>query len=392
MYSQNDNNWFESQEDYWRLPNRPVLGQIFEEKGKDWKPRTRAALPRWFSHLLPEGRLRSEAAAAARINPVREFQLLERLGADDLPGALRATPVASDGSPTPPSTPVSHEDEELTPILKFSLAGIQLKFSISTDDRGPTVPVSGKSGDSILKLPDGRPGYAGVPEAEYAAMKLARGAGIDVAPVSLIDATAVPGLERWSTKLPGNSLLVQRFDRLKGGKRVHVEELAQVLDIPTAQTGSKYLKANFETIANVVSKIVGVSAVGEVIDRIVLNVLVGNGDAHLKNWAITYPNSRVPSLSPAYDIVPTVLYLNQDDLGLNLNGTKEFSALTPASFERLGAVSGFGHDAARERATAAVGRILDQWSILRDLLPREQFIYLDSRLAALKLVSQSPNS
>jgi serine/threonine-protein kinase HipA len=277
----------------------------------------------------------------------------------------------------------------LKPLLKFSLAGIQLKFSISTDDRGPTVPLSGQSGNTILKMPDGRAGYEGVPEAEYAAMTLAMLSGLDVAPVSLIDARTIAGLERWSSKLPGASLLVTRFDRVGRSRRVHVEELAQVLDIPTAQHAAKYRRANFETIANVVSNVVGVEAVGEVIDRIVLNVLIGNGDAHLKNWAIRYPDGRTSTLSPAYDIVPTVLYLPDDDLGLNLNGSKKFSAITPASFERLGAVSNYGHEAARKRAESAVSKILAHWDNLRDLLPHAQFVALDDRLAKLNLVRNS---
>lgn len=45
------------------------------------------------------------------------------------------------------------------------------------------------------------------------------------------------------------------------------------------------------------------------IDRIVLNILVGNGDAHVKNWTFIYPDGSRPQLSPAYDIVPTVLYV-----------------------------------------------------------------------------------
>jgi serine/threonine-protein kinase HipA len=51
-------NWFESLESYWELADRPVLGQVFEEHGRFWRPNAHVALPRWFSHLLPEGRLR----------------------------------------------------------------------------------------------------------------------------------------------------------------------------------------------------------------------------------------------------------------------------------------------------------------------------------------------
>ncbi|GAA2140826.1 HipA domain-containing protein [Arthrobacter humicola] len=388
LRSQNDTNWYESKPEYWRLANRPVLGQIFEEKGEHWSPRATAAIPRWFSHLLPEGILRLETAAAAQINPVREFQLLARLGADDLPGAVRATLLSEDGEHKVPELSISpDEDEELQPLLKFSLAGVQLKFSVATTDRGPTVPVSGKSGDAILKMPDGRSDFGGVPEAEFAAMTLAKLVGLNVAPVSLVDASNIQGLGRWSSKLPGNSLLIERYDRLPNGQRVHAEELAQVLDIPTARINAKYSNANFESIANYISKIVGVDVVGEVIDRIVFNIMIGNGDAHLKNWSLIYPDGRIPALSPAYDIVPTVLYLPKDDLGLNLNGTKEFAAINAESFERLGGATGFGYKEARIRAKEMVHRILDSWKSLNDLLPSEQFRKLDSRLGELSLLN-----
>jgi len=391
LRSQNDKNWYESKPEYWRLADRPVLGQIFEEKGEHWTPRATAAIPRWFSHLLPEGILRQETAAAAQINPVREFQLLARLGVDDLPGAVRATLLSEDGEHKVPEQSVSpDEDEELQPLLKFSLAGVQLKFSVATSDRGPTVPVTGQSGDAILKMPDGRPNFGGVPQTEFAAMTLAKMVGLNVASVSLIDAAEIQGLDRWSSKLPGKSLLIERYDRLPNGQRVHAEELAQVLDIPTARNDAKYKKANFESIANFVANIVSVDAVGEVIDRIVFNILIGNGDAHLKNWSLVYPDGRIPILSPAYDIVPTVLYLPQDDLGLNLNGSKEFAAITNASFERLGGVSGYGYMEARSRAAAMVQRVLDSWIALKDLLPSEQFQRLDSRLAKLRLVISNP--
>jgi serine/threonine-protein kinase HipA len=71
-----EKNWFEFAASYWDLPDRPVLGQIFEERGRSWRPSARVALPNWFSHLLPEGRLRLAVAHAAHTNSKREFNLL----------------------------------------------------------------------------------------------------------------------------------------------------------------------------------------------------------------------------------------------------------------------------------------------------------------------------
>jgi serine/threonine-protein kinase HipA len=212
--------------------------------------------------------------------------------------------------------PKAKEEEETDedPLLKFSLAGAQLKFSVYGDGRGLTVPATGQAGNVILKLPDGRPGFEGVPEAELGALELARAAGIETPRARLVDLIDVVGLEDWAATTKGKALAIERFDRREGDLRVHMEELAQVLNIPTARERAKYTKANFETVAIFVGALSGVYRVADVIDRIVLNVLVGNGDAHLKNWAFLYPDGKRPDLSPLYDVLPTVLFIAEDDL------------------------------------------------------------------------------
>jgi serine/threonine-protein kinase HipA len=175
------------------------------------------------------------------------------------------------------------------------------------------------------------------------------------------------------------ALAVQRFDRRDDDVRVHMEELAQVMDIPTAVEGAKYTRANFETIGVLVAGLCGVDSVAAVIDRIVLNVLVGNGDAHLKNWAVRYVDGRTPVLSPLYDVLPTVLYLPGDNLGLNLNRSKSFDDVVPASFDRLGERTGFGVGAARQRVRDAVERVVDQWDVLADHLDTDSYRRLSTR-------------
>ena len=46
--------------------------------------------------------------------------------------------------------------------------------------------------------------------------------------------------------------------------------------------------------------------------RLVFSVLIGNGDMHLKNWSLLYPDGRKPVLSPAYDFVSTLPYIPGD--------------------------------------------------------------------------------
>lgn len=379
------NNWFEFVPSYWEQERRPVLGQVFEEHGRDWSPNAHTSLPRWFSHLLPEGRLRSAVSEAAHVNSVREFELLRRLGPTDLQGAIRAIAAVTDGLSyeVPSLIPEDSVDDE-NPLLKFSLAGAQLKYSVFSGERGLTIPAKGVAGNVIAKLPDGRPGFDGVPEAELGALELARAAGINTAEAELVQLQQIENLEKWVEWVGDRPVLaVKRFDRSEGGLRVHMEELAQVLDIP-ARERAKYT-SNFETVAQYVAGLAGVDAVAVVIDRLVLNVLVGNGDAHLKNWAFRYLDGKNPSLSPLYDVLPTVLYVANDDMGLKLNKSKSFTSVSVRSFDQLGRRTGFGVAEAREQARSAVERVRSNWRGLSEYLTRENYRRLTARLKELPL-------
>lgn len=390
LYNANETNWFEFSDNYWDLPDRPVLGQVFEERGRFWKPNAHVALPHWFSHLLPEGRLRDAVAAAAHTNKVREFNLLARIGIDDLPGALRIGPADELQSvKRPPELAIAElEEEEESPLLKFSLAGTQLKFSIYRGSRGLTVPAKGQAGNVIAKLPDGRPGFSGVTAVELASLNLARLSGIDTPNASLIPISDIAGLEDWASEVSEPALVIDRFDRDNGG-RVHMEELAQILNIRAASETAKYLRANFETIASYIGALAGVESVGDVITRIIFNVLIGNGDAHLKNWAVLYPDGINPALSPIYDVLPTVLYMHADNMGLKLAGSREFEDVRIESFDKIGERTTFGVQRARASAKQAVERILDNWTSLGEILPSSRFEYLNKRLNTLGLVRRS---
>lgn len=392
LHNRQDINWFESSESYWESTDRPIVGQSFEDQMVGWTPsQTRVALPHWFGHLLPEGMLRQVVAHELNIHESRDFQLMRALGSDDLPGALRAVAADYSDSKLPP---VSTEDggdvdSDESSEFKFSLAGVQLKYSVLASGRSITMPVRGEAGNAILKVPDPRPGFAHVPEAEHAAMELAALSGINVARTSLVDVAQVLKKDDWYGGGSSTGLLIDRFDRKGPIQRVHAEQLAQVLWISAKRHKAKYAEANFETIARLISGICGVESIPEVIDRIVFNALIGNGDAHLKNWSIIYPDGRTPILSPAYDIVPTVLYVSQDDLGLNLSGSKKFGDVSFKSFDRLGAATGFGVAESRTQVGDAVERIMSVWPMLTDYLDVESRKRLEEHVKDLPLLRES---
>jgi serine/threonine-protein kinase HipA len=354
---------------YLDLYPRPVLGQWFEDDlRRDYVSRQR--LPPFFSNLLPEGELRNLIASEVGVAPSREYFLLRHLG-EDLPGAIRAVPSEDEedaiGSGEDEETE-DHRTPENGTRLRFSLAGVQLKFSVSRRGKALVLPASGRGGDWLVKLPDAR--FERVPFNEWSTLHWAREAGISVPRFELVDTNQIEGLPSGLDKLCGEpALALERYDRQPGGVRIHQEDFAQILNL---YPESKYRKFNYETIASIVLSIAGEEEVLSLIERIVFVIASGNGDAHHKNWSLIYPDSITPTLSPAYDQVSTIQYIADDQLALNLGGSKAWKNVDRRVFRRLGRKIGLDEEVAEERARAAVARIRNAWSdSIGDLLWNE---------------------
>ncbi len=324
-----DRAFFAFEEDYLNNKNRPVLSQSFFTQAGDLISETRTTqtrLPPFFSNLLPEGHLRTYLAERGGIKPEREFRLIELLG-EDLPGAVMVRPLEGLAGLREPE---AEKDATQTPY-RFSLAGIQLKFSaLAETSGGLSIPTNGVGGDWIVKLP--AQNFAQVPENEWAMLHLAAEIGIPVPETRLIALKEVAGLPDLGALSGDTALAVKRFDRGAGGRRIHIEDFAQVYNVYPAD---KYGKVSYANIANMLWTLTGETGLVDFIRRLVFTILIGNGDMHLKNWSLIYPDGRTPQLAPAYDFVSTVPYIPGDKLGLSLSGTKEMSAITLSHFEQL---------------------------------------------------------
>ncbi len=249
--------------------------------------------------------------------------------------------------------------------MRFSLAGVQLKFSVSRRGKALVLPASGRGGDWLVKLPDAR--FERVPFNEWSTLRWAREVGITVPRFELVDTHRIEGLPSGLDKLRGEpALALERYDRRPGGVRIHQEDFAQILNL---YPENKYREYNYETIASIVLSIAGEEEVLSLIDRIVFVIASGNGDAHHKNWSLIYPDSISPILSPAYDQVSTIQYITDDQLALNLGGSKAWQNVDRRVFRRFGRKIGLDEKVAEGRARAAVARIRNAWSnSLGDLL------------------------
>lgn len=320
-------------------------------------------VPPFFSNLLPEGPLRKYLADRAGVKPSREFFLLWMLGRD-LPGAVTVHLGEGDKSPSEDDHPV----QEARPnALRFSLAGVQLKFSAIKNDGkegGLTIPAEGAGGSWIVKLPSQQ--YAGVPENEFSMMTIAAMMGMDVPEIQLVELDAVDGLPEGVGELRGQAMAIKRFDRTEDGL-VHIEDFAQVFGV---LPDLKYDKGNYKMIGRVLGIETGNAGVAEYIRRLVFSALIGNGDMHLKNWSLIYPDRRTPALSPAYDLLSTIPYIKgEDTAALNYSRTKKMAALSKDELSHMAAKAELPEKLVLNTARETVERFRAIWQAEKRNLP-----------------------
>jgi serine/threonine-protein kinase HipA len=370
-----DRQIFAFEQDYIDDSQRPTLSLSF--KGStgglvtNFRPVGRR-VPVFFSNLLPEGHLRDYLAKRADVNPEREFFLLAVLGAD-LPGALVVAPL--EGDERPPESHHDHDDDRHDDghggegPLRFSLAGVQLKFSAVMEATGGlTIPASGMGGAWIVKLPSAR--FAAVPENEFAMLELARRVGISVPENRLVDVGSIKGLPEQAHTMGDRALAVKRFDRLPHGRLVHMEDFAQVFgEFPN----NKYKFHSYANIATVLWAEIGEDAVLEFVRRLVFSVVIGNADMHLKNLSLLYPDRRTPALSPGYDFVATLPYISGDTLALSFGDSRSLSEITPDQMRRFADTARIPASPLWKIAVETVERSAESWKTLEhaDALPKD---------------------
>ena len=362
-----DRTLFAFNDSYVRDAARPVISLGFKDRfGElitEFRPTQTRAIP-FFSNLLPEGRMRTYLADRADVKPVREFFLLWALGLD-LPGAV--TVRASGGETWPSDVPGDSDrgDDRGENALRFSLAGVQLKFSAVEEARGGlTLPARGVGGSWIVKLPSLH--FAGVPENEFSMMTLARLIGMDVPETRLVNIDEVGNLPEDIGNLSGQALAVKRFDRSDDGSAVHIEDFAQVFGV---YPEDKYKRASARNIAAVIGAEGSEEDIAEFIRRLTFNVLIGNADMHLKNWSLIYPDKRNAALAPAYDFLSTIAYIPDDKAALKFSRTKRFDGYSEDELVHLAAKALLPEKLVLDTARETVALFHQHWHAEKSNLP-----------------------
>ena len=284
---------------------------------------------------------------------IGDFTLLLRLG-DYLPGAVS---VHADSEPADDIGPETLAEAPEHP-LRHSLAGVQLKFSVSSDRL--TSPASGDGGWWIVKLPDRT--FRDLPANEYLTMRWLTATGFEVPKVELLPARNVEGVADGLADPDEPLYVIERFDRTPAG-RLHVEDFAPVADVaPLFKYGEP--GQSYDGLGAVVAQLCGTDGYIDFIRRLAAMIIVGNTDAHLKNWALCYPDGRTPRLSPIYDFHSLTIYsqYRYQPLSLSINGQKTPNGITLDDFRRLAERIGEDPEATARAVGETVERMRVSWA------------------------------
>ncbi len=331
----------------------------------------------FFAGILPEEAKREMIARNLGISARNDYAMLERIGGE-CAGAVTFLPH---GEPMPDWHYRYRElsEEELAAILeelprrpllageegiRLSLAGAQDKLAVRVEGSAIRIPLGGAPSTHILKPNVGR--FEGVVFNEAYCMRLAAAAGL---PAAAVETRETAGI---------SYLLVERYDRhhrlapdaAPMVERVHQEDFCQALGIISKQKyqkeGGPSLKQCFALLREVSS--VPAIDVARLLDAVVFNYIVGNNDAHGKNFSLLYrrggPGEPDIRLSPLYDVVSTVYYPElSPEMAMRIGEQYSSENVTLRDFEKLAEDVKLGKPLVRERLMEVIERI-------RDALPR----------------------
>jgi serine/threonine-protein kinase HipA len=260
----------------------------------------------YFDNLLPEEGARVLLAKDAHVDAADAFGLLAYYGAESA-GSVTLTAAGTEPATGGGERPLANAElqtriEKLPQISlsagarkRMSLAGAQHKLAVIYRDGELFEPVGSTPSTHILKPNHTDPDYPHTVANEYFAMRLAARLDLDV-----------PSVHR--LYIPASVYLVERFDRevtAAGVRRLHVIDACQLLNLDRA---FKYREGSIARLAQLAetSSAPAASRI-RLFSWLVFNVLIGNGDAHLKNLSFLVTHRGV-ALAPAYDLLAVGVY------------------------------------------------------------------------------------
>lgn len=145
-----------------------------------------------------------------------------------------------------------------------------------------------------------------------------------------------------------------------------MEDFAQVFRVDPRE---KYEGHSYANVARVLWLETDEHSLVEFIKRLVFNIAIGNADMHLKNWSLIYRNPGKPDISPAYDFVSTIAYLDDSQLGLTLGRTKDMYSVDMDDFLYMGDKAGIPRHLVQKTVEETVDKVKDAWDKNSNDLP-----------------------
>lgn len=318
----------------------------------------------FFAGLLPEQDPRQRIAGILGISAKNDFAMLEQIGGE-CAGAVCLLPK---GAPPPPceSRLRKLSDSELRDViaqlhrrplladdkeLRLSLAGAQDKLPIVIRDGQVALPLGNTPSTHIIKPEPER--FKGLVTNELFCMRLASAVGLS--------APAVEALVIGDTPC----ITVQRYDRRIGPGaetlRIHQEDFCQALGFPPER---KYQQEGGPLLRDCVTLLrewstTPVLDIRTFIDGLIFNVLIGNADAHGKNYSLLYEGGS-RRLAPFYDLVCTLAWpeLSQK-LSMKIGKGKTLTEIAPTHFQGMAGETGLGAPMVLERVSILCHAVLE---------------------------------
>lgn len=352
---------FEYSEAWLNLPQAvPLSASLPLKPGKFHRNRT---LP-FFAGLLPEEQIRRVVANAFGVSERNDFALLEKIGAE-CAGAVSLLPPGDhplDKNPAYREIDESRLGERLKSLpqhpllageqgIRLSLAGAQGKLALRIDAGRFLLPLDGSPSTHILKPEN--PRFPGLVENEFFCMRLAASAGLETARVEIGSASSIRFLQ------------VERYDRrLENGRqitRIHQEDFCQALgvapELKYEAEGGPGLRKCFELVRTVCS-IPGPNIL-RLFDAVVFNSVIGNCDAHAKNFSLLMDGSSV-RFAPLYDLISTSAYpALANELAMKIGDERSPLRLTAKNWRSFFDQAGISQAQARQRSLAVSDRVLE---------------------------------
>ena len=318
----------------------------------------------FFAGLLPEESKRATIAKNLGISKQNDYAMLEKIGGE-CAGAVSLLP---ENQPLPKndSRYRSLSKEELAEVLRslpkqplkagaedvrLALAGAQDKIAVYVDDDTISIPLNGAPSTHILKPAIDH--YEGLVINEAFCMKLASILGLPTATVAIKQVEDI------------DYLLVERYDRTvtvdNRLTRLHQEDFCQALGVTSERKyqneGGPSLKQCFDLLRELSTT--PVLDLQNLLNAAIFNFLIGNNDAHGKNFSLLYSGSGGARLAPLYDIVCTVYYPElSKKMAMKIGGEYDSGKVFPKHYEKLALEASLAKPIVLQRVEELIDTIL----------------------------------